>query len=281
MYHVISRGRRICGYCEGRKLGVQRIEHAWQEVFKSWGFYATLKDKVIYVCNEDETNLKAYLVNRFRPDWLFLLIQCLFDVLVECDECEHCGVSAECEYSRMYSIWEALCKANGTNKKLVVIRFNPQKTNDEDAMKTLWQTLTYVFQHLSTQPWISETPVYLFATIGYSERRIRYFKRYDENFKPDENQEAVKLEFKALHDDKQFQTIETIMERLSNRIQRVALFDSTIYKGKLVFCKESGFYYATGVAAALREGCTRQQVYSVLNGKRTHVRGKTFKYICT
>lgn len=99
MYHVISRGRRICGYCEGRKLGVQRIEHAWQEVFKSWGFYATLKDKVIYVCNEDET--KQYLVNRFRPDWLFLLFNCHFNVLVECDECEHCGVSVECEYSRM------------------------------------------------------------------------------------------------------------------------------------------------------------------------------------
>lgn len=148
-------------------------------------------------------------------------------------------------------------------------------------MKTLWQSLTYVFQHLSKQPWISETPVYLFATIGFSERRIRYFKRYDVNFKPDENQEAVQLEFKALHDDKQFLTIETKMERLSNRIQNVALFDSTIYKGKLIFCKESGFYYATGVAAALREGCSPQEVSNCLTLKRTHVRGKTFKYIYT
>lgn len=268
----VKQGRINCGFCEGRQLGVQRIEHAWQEVFKAWDFHASLVDKAIHVCDEE----KRHLINRFRPDWLFLLHDCEFDVLLECDECEHCGISVECEYTRMYAIWDSLCKAKRTNRKLVVVRFNPQKTNDEDGMKTLFGTLKYVFEHLSKDSWASQLPVYLFATIGFSERRVRLFKRYDASYKP---KEPRLLNFKDLHDDREFETVETTLGRLANRVQEVALFDSTIYKGKLIFCETSGKYYAKVSDAAMGEGCLHNLVSRVLNRSRKSTNGKVFKYV--
>lgn len=168
------RGQTLCDRCDKREKLYERIEHAWLSRFRSWAFYPSVHDKAIHQCNAQG---KKVFRDRARPDFLFLLPDRPYDVLVECDEREHVGNSPLCEMGRLYDIQESIRAAQGvTRRNLLVVRFNADAENQEDLMHELWRTLTQVITRGVTWGDDMEMPVWLYALVGYTDRRVRKYK---------------------------------------------------------------------------------------------------------
>ena len=168
------RGQTQCNSCSLRKLKVLRIEEAWLLRFEAWGFFPSLHDKAIHQCSLNAT--KRVFQDLSRPDYLFLLTDREYDVLLECDENQHVGLEPLCEMSRLYNIHESICKSRGCIRKLIVVRFNPDAKDQNGLMETLWQLLSLLIRKGVDCDSTIDFPVWLFALVGYSERRLRAYK---------------------------------------------------------------------------------------------------------